>query len=88
MKVLLEFCYIIKPLHAELCSETVFYSSLFSCEVKLNFRNDENLKLELLRDGRETLISLALFSSNGLESSLNTYLINTFVMLVLLLSSN
>jgi len=66
-----------KPLHAEIFRKTVFYSSLFSCEVKLNFRNDENLKLELLRDGRETLISLALFNSNGLESSLNTYLINT-----------
>jgi hypothetical protein len=88
MKVVLEFCYIVKPLHAEMCSKTVFYSSLFSCEVKLNFRNDENVELELLRDGRETLNSLALFNSNGLESCLNTCLINTFVMFVLLLSSN
>jgi len=82
VKVELEFCYIMKPLHAEMCSKTVFYSSLFSCEFKLKFRNDENVKLELLRDGRETLILLALFNSNGLQSSLNTYLINTFVMLV------
>jgi len=72
MKVVLEFCYIMKTLHAETCSKTVFYSSVFSCEVKLKFRSDENVKLELLRDGKETLNSLALFNSNGLEASLNT----------------
>jgi hypothetical protein len=54
MKVVLEFCYIVKHLHAEMCIKTVFYSSLFSCELTLNFRNDENVKLELLRDSRKT----------------------------------
>ena len=54
----------------------------------MNFRDDENLKLELLRDGKETLNSLALFNSNGLEASSNTDLLNTFIMFALLLSSN
>lgn len=49
MEVVLEFCYIMKALHAEMCNKTVFYSSLFSLEVKLNFRYDENVKLQLLK---------------------------------------